>query len=59
MKRYIKPQVQVVELHDELPIICTSPGTAENSTPSKDNDNNIFSVGGGYSDAWVEEDEDE
>lgn len=58
MKRYIKPQVQVVELHDEMPIICTSPGSANDSTPTNDNDNNLFSVGG-YSDAWVEEGEDE
>lgn len=58
MKRYIKPQVHVVELHDEMPIVCTSPGSANNSTPSKDNDNNIYSVGG-YSDAWTEDGEEE
>lgn len=57
MKRYIKPQVQVVELHDEMPIICTSP-TANDKKPEKDNDSNIFSVGG-YSDAWTEDGEEE
>lgn len=61
-KNYIAPSLQVLNLDEEMPVLCGSIGSASNSKPTNDNDANLFSVdnGGWNADHWAPaEDEDE
>ena len=44
MKHYIQPQIHVVELEQETPILDTSI-TSSNRKPTNDNNMNLYSAG--------------
>lgn len=61
-KNYIAPSLQVLNLDEEMPVLCGSIGSASNNQPTHDNKANLFSVdNGGWNAAhWAPaEDEDE
>lgn len=57
MKRYIKPEIEIIDIETETMLASTGSGF-EQKEPSVDDPFNIYSKGHNFS-LWDEEDEDE